>query len=120
MAAEIVVEVPDIGDFTDVPIIEVHVAVGSEVALDEPLLTLESDKATMDVPAETAGTVTEIRVAVGDTVSRGTPIMVVTPSDGGAAGPPTAPSLSPGRRLVGRLARAARVVCSVRLMLLRV
>ena len=84
MAGEIVVEVPDIGDFTDVPIIEVHVAVGSEVALDEPLLTLESDKATMDVPAETAGTVTEIRVAVGDTVSRGTPIMVVTPSEGGA------------------------------------
>ena len=65
---------------------------GSEVALDEPLLTLESDKATMDVPAETAGTVTEIRVAVGDTVSRGTPIMVVTPSEGGAAGPPSTPA----------------------------
>ena len=87
-ASGVTVEVPDIGDFTDVPIIEVHVAVGSEVALDEPLLTLESDKATMDVPAETAGTVTEIRVAVGDTVSRGTPILVVTPSEGGAAATP--------------------------------
>ena len=92
MADTVVVEVPDIGDFTDVPIIEVHVAVGSEVALDEPLLTLESDKATMDVPAETAGTVTEIRVAVGDTVSRGTPIMVVTPSEGGTEGPPSTPA----------------------------
>ncbi|HSK62042.1 MAG TPA: biotin/lipoyl-containing protein, partial [Actinomycetospora sp.] len=90
MADPVVVEVPDIGDFTDVPVIEIHVAVGSEIALDEPLLTLESDKATMDVPAETAGTVTEIRVEVGDTVSRGTPILVVTPADGGA--PPATPA----------------------------
>ena len=60
MPENVVVEVPDIGDFTDVPVIEVHVAVGSEVALDEPLLTLESDKATMDVPAEVAGTVTRV------------------------------------------------------------
>ena len=83
MAGEIVVEVPDIGDFTDVPVIEVHVAVGSEVALDEPLLTLESDKATMDVPAEVAGTVREVRVSVGDTVSRGTPILVLDAADAG-------------------------------------
>jgi dihydrolipoamide dehydrogenase len=81
MAGEIVVEVPDIGDFTDVPVIEVHVAVGSEVALDEPLLTLESDKATMDVPAEHAGTVRELRIGVGDRVSRGSPILVLDPAD---------------------------------------
>ncbi|PVZ05325.1 dihydrolipoyl dehydrogenase [Actinomycetospora cinnamomea] len=92
MADTVVVEVPDIGDFTDVPVIEVHVAVGSEVALDEPLLTLESDKATMDVPAEVAGTVTEVRVAVGDTVSRGTPILVVAPSeDAPTSTPPSTP-----------------------------
>ncbi len=89
MAGEIVVEVPDIGDFTDVPVIEVHVAPGSEVALDEPLLTLESDKATMDVPAEVAGTVTEVRVAVGDRVSRGTPILVVTAAEDASAAPST-------------------------------
>jgi dihydrolipoamide dehydrogenase len=83
MAGEIVVEVPDIGDFTDVPVIEVHVAVGSEVALDEPLLTLESDKATMDVPAEVAGTVRELRLGVGDRVSRGSPILVLDPADAG-------------------------------------
>jgi dihydrolipoamide dehydrogenase len=76
----VVVEVPDIGDFSDVPVIEVHVAAGSEIALDEPLLTLESDKATMDVPAEVAGTVREVRVAVGDRVSRGTPVLVLEPA----------------------------------------
>jgi dihydrolipoamide dehydrogenase len=89
MAGEIVVEVPDIGDFTDVPVIEVHVAVGSEIALDEPLLTLESDKATMDVPAEVAGTVRELRISVGDSVSRGTPILVLDPADAAAEQPST-------------------------------
>ena len=88
MADPVVVEVPDIGDFTDVPIIEIHVAVGSEVSLDEPLLTLESDKATMDVPAEVAGTVREVRVAVGDTVSRGTPILLVEPTGDGEPSTP--------------------------------
>jgi dihydrolipoyl dehydrogenase len=81
VAESVVVEVPDIGDFTDVPVIEVHVAPGSEVALDEPLLTLESDKATMDVPAEVAGTVREVRVAVGDRVSQGSAILVLDPAD---------------------------------------
>ncbi|WP_018331460.1 dihydrolipoyl dehydrogenase [Actinomycetospora chiangmaiensis] len=89
MADTVVVEVPDIGDFTDVPVIEVHVTEGSEVALDEPLLTLESDKATMDVPAEVAGTVTEVRVAVGDRVSQGTAILVVTPAGTGSEEPAT-------------------------------
>jgi dihydrolipoamide dehydrogenase len=88
VADPVVVEVPDIGDFTDVPIIEIHVSVGSEVALDEPLLTLESDKATMDVPAEVAGTVQEVRVAVGDTVSRGTPILLVEPTGDGEPSTP--------------------------------
>ena len=62
------VRVPDIGDFTDVPVIELLVVVGDEVGAEDPLLTLESDKATMDVPAPEAGTVEEILVAVGDTV----------------------------------------------------
>ncbi len=92
MAGEIVVEVPDIGDFTDVPVIEVHVTAGSEVDLDEPLLTLESDKATMDVPAEVAGTVREVRVAVGDRVSQGSAILVLDPFD---AGQDTASSTPP-------------------------
>src|SRR5215218_390402 len=65
------VRVPDIGDFADVPVIEVHVAPGDTIAAEDPLITLESDKATMDVPAPTGGTVTGVRVAVGDTVSEG-------------------------------------------------
>jgi dihydrolipoamide dehydrogenase len=65
------IRVPDIGDYADVPVIEVHVAPGDVVAEEDPLLTLESDKATMDVPAPAAGTVAGVRVAVGDTVSEG-------------------------------------------------
>ena len=58
------VTVPDIGDFEDVPVIEIHVAVGDEVAPEDPLVTLESDKATMDIPAPSAGKVTDLRRAL--------------------------------------------------------
>src|SRR4051812_27498888 len=77
MAEMIEVRVPDIGDFTDVPVIEVLVAPGEEVALEAPLVTLESDKATMDVPAPVAGVVQEVLVKVGDTVSEGTPVLTL-------------------------------------------
>jgi pyruvate dehydrogenase E2 component (dihydrolipoamide acetyltransferase) len=81
------VTVPDIGDFSDVPIIEVHVAVGDVVHEEDPLLTLESDKATMDVPSSSAGTVTEVLVSVGDQVSQGSPVVLLDPgSDGSGAG----------------------------------
>jgi dihydrolipoamide dehydrogenase len=69
------VTVPDLGDFADVPVIEVHVTEGDTVAAEDSLITLESDKATMDVPAPVAGTVTAVRVRVGDTVSEGHPIV---------------------------------------------
>ncbi len=75
------VEVPDIGDFTDVPIIEIHVGPGDTVAVDDPLLTLESDKATMDVPAPVAGVVRELHVTIGDRVSQGTLLLTM---EGGA------------------------------------
>ena len=71
------VAVPDIGDFDDVPVIEVHVAAGDVVAVDDPLVTLESDKATMDVPSSAAGEVRELLVKVGDRVSRGSPLIAV-------------------------------------------
>jgi pyruvate dehydrogenase E2 component (dihydrolipoamide acetyltransferase) len=74
------VEVPDIGDFEDVPVIEILVSAGDEVAADDPLLTLESDKATMDVPAPFAGKVRELRVALGDRVSQGSVLMTMEPS----------------------------------------
>jgi dihydrolipoamide dehydrogenase len=77
------VRVPDIGDFKDVPIIEVHVAAGSEVNAEDPLITLESDKATMEVPAPKAGRVEALHVKVGDKVSEGS--LIVSLADGGVA-----------------------------------
>ena len=71
MAAVTEVSVPDLGDFADVPVIEIHVAPGNVVHNEDPLVTLESDKATMDIPSPAAGTVRELRVKVGDLVSRG-------------------------------------------------
>ena len=82
------IAVPDIGDYQDVPVIEVHVASGDVVAEEDPLITLESDKATMDVPATAAGQVQDVRVKVGDTVSEGTVVVVVS---GDGAGPLTTP-----------------------------
>ena len=79
------VVVPDIGDFSDVPIIELHVTSGDTVAPEDPLVTLESDKATMDVPAPFAGVVDEVQVSVGDTVSEGSVLMTVVPAEAGAA-----------------------------------
>ena len=65
------VHLPDIGDFSDVEIIEMHVSVGAVLEIEDPILTLESDKATMEVPSPTAGKITEIAVAVGDKISEG-------------------------------------------------
>jgi pyruvate dehydrogenase E2 component (dihydrolipoamide acetyltransferase) len=81
----VTVEVPDIGDFEDVPIIEILVSPGDDVAVDDPLITLESDKATMDVPAPFAGIIRELQVNVGDRVSQGTPLLTIEP--GGESGP---------------------------------
>jgi pyruvate dehydrogenase E2 component (dihydrolipoamide acetyltransferase) len=69
------VSVPDLGDFAEVPVIEIHVAAGDVVSAEDPLVTLESDKATMDIPSPAAGTVQELQVKVGDLVSRGSPIL---------------------------------------------
>ena len=71
------IAVPDIGNFNDVPVIEVHVKPGDTVAAEEPLITLESDKATMDVPAPQGGTVAELRVKLGDRVSQGSVILLL-------------------------------------------
>ena len=84
------VTVPDIGDFADVPVIEVHIAAGDIVAAEDPLITLESDKATMDIPAPAAGTIVTVRVAVGDTVSAGHPIADL--DTGQRLSPPSAPA----------------------------
>src|SRR3954468_19856386 len=81
------IKVPDIGDFTDVPIIEILVNPGDTVAAEDPLLTLESDKATLDVPSPVAGTIVSLAVAIGDTVSEGTVIGTVDAEGGGGEQP---------------------------------
>jgi pyruvate dehydrogenase E2 component (dihydrolipoamide acetyltransferase) len=80
------VRVPDIGDFKGVPIIEIHVKPGEAIAPEAPLITLESDKATMDVPSPLAGRVGELLVKIGDKVSEGTPILKLDAET--AAAPP--------------------------------
>jgi pyruvate dehydrogenase E2 component (dihydrolipoyllysine-residue acetyltransferase) len=87
MATTTEVSVPDLGDFADVPVIEIHVAPGDVVHNEDPLVTLESDKATMDIPSPGAGTVRELRVKVGDLVSRGSLILLLD-TEGAAVEPP--------------------------------
>ena len=93
--AAIDVKVPDIGDFQDVPIIEVLVKPGDMVQPEDPLITLESDKATMEIPAPQAGQVVELKVSVGDKISEGTLILTLEPADGATAGPSTGASAEP-------------------------
>src|SRR5690242_17140320 len=75
------VKVPDIGDFRDIPVIEVLVKPGDVVGIDDSLITLESDKATMDVPSPAAGVVRDLRVRAGDKVSEGSVVLTL---DGGS------------------------------------
>src|SRR5438128_4634915 len=90
------VEVPDIGDFKDVPVIQVFVKAGDPVKPEDPLISLESDKATMDVPSPAAGTVKELKIKVGDRVSEGRVILVLeTVAAGAAAQPPAATEARP-------------------------
>ena len=81
MAERIEVSVPDIGDFSEIPVIELLVAPGDRVEVDDPLLTLESDKATMDIPAPAGGVIAEFRVGLGDEVSRGDVLLVLESVD---------------------------------------
>jgi pyruvate dehydrogenase E2 component (dihydrolipoamide acetyltransferase) len=80
--------VPDIGDFQDVPVIEIAVSPGDSVVAEDSLVTLESDKATMDVPSPTAGVVKEMKVRLGDTVSQGSLILTLEINDGDTAPEP--------------------------------
>ena len=116
MNQTIEVKVPDIGDYTDVPVIDICVKVGDSVKVDDALVTLESDKATMDVPCSVAGVVKEIKVALGDKISEGS-IVAVVQTDAAvltaavAATPASAPScpvipVIPSPRVAGASAAA--------------
>ena len=109
MAPVTQVTVPDIGDFTDVPVIEILVKPGDTVAVETPLVTLESDKATMEVPSPVAGVVKEVLVSLGDALSMGSPVVTIeasgdapveaatepTPPVVDAPAPPVAPDIEP-------------------------
>ena len=88
------IKVPDIGDFKDVPVIGIEVSPGDTVKAEDPLVTLESDKATMEVPAPAAGVVKEIRLKIGDKVSEGTLVLLLETAE---TAPSPQPSLASGR-----------------------
>jgi len=87
--AAVEVKVPDIGDFDEVAVIEVLVKVGDTVKAEQSLITVESDKASMEIPSSTAGVVKELKVAVGDKVKEGS-VVIVVDAEGAAAAPPAA------------------------------
>jgi len=89
------VKVPDIGDFKDVPVIEIHVKPGDTVKAEDSLVTLESDKATMDVPSPAAGTVKELKIKIGDKVAEGTVVLVLEEDAGAQPAPAAAPAGAP-------------------------
>jgi pyruvate dehydrogenase E2 component (dihydrolipoamide acetyltransferase) len=95
MSKLIEIHVPDIGDYSDVPVIEVLVKVGDVIEKEQPVVTLESDKATMDVPSSHAGLVKEIKVKVGDLISEGALVLVVESSETTAASAPAASAPAP-------------------------
>ncbi len=93
MATDIVV--PDIGDFADVEVIEVLISAGDQVEAEESILTLESDKATMEIPSPSSGTVTEVKVAVGDRISVGDLVALMDVADSGEVQPAAAEETKP-------------------------
>ncbi|KAB2914782.1 MAG: dihydrolipoyl dehydrogenase [Hyphomicrobiaceae bacterium] len=115
------ISVPDIGDFRDVPIVEIHVKAGDQLEVEDPLVTLESDKATMEVPAPEAGRVIALMVNVGDRVSRGTVILALetaaataaTRPAGTPAGSPSAVVPGPPAPQPARYGATADVECEM-------
>src|SRR6478672_8311504 len=97
------VKVPDIGDFKNIPVIEVLVKPGDRIDAETPLVTLESDKATMEVPAPQSGTVKDIKLKVGDKVSEGTLVLTLeageaAPQSAAAPAAPVAPAPAPAKQ----------------------
>ena len=110
MSQLVEVKVPDIGDFSDVPVIELFVKVGDTIKVDDAIATLESDKATMDVPSSAAGVIKEVKVALGDRVGEGKVLIVVETEGAGASPAPaaaTAPAAAPAAAPVAAPAAAS-------------
>ena len=99
---------PDLGDFHDVEVIEVLVKAGDAITVDTPLITLETDKATMDVPSTVAGKVAEVSVKKGDRVSKGSAVVVLESADADAPAKSAAPAAAQPREgsCIGRSSKA--------------
>ena len=95
MSQAVEVRVPDIGDFKDVEVIEILVKPGDAVAREQSLVTVESDKASMEIPSSAAGIVKELKVKLGDKVSQGSPLLVLEASGTAVAAPVPAPAPTP-------------------------
>ena len=93
MSQIIEVQVPDIGNFDSVDVIEVHIKPGDTVGVDDSLITLESDKASMDIPSTHAGTVKDVKIKVGDKVAKGS--LILTLETAAAASEPVTPAVAP-------------------------
>ena len=111
-SAQVEVRVPDIGDFKDVPVIEVLVKKGDRVKKNDTLVTLESDKASMEVPSDYEGVVDDIRVKVGDKVSQGAAIAVLSTQSAPAPGPTPAPAQAPSAPAASPAAPPASTVAT--------
>ena len=107
MSQTIEVKVPDIGDYTDVPVIDLLVKVGDTVNADDSLVTLESDKATMDVPAPVSGVVKALMVKLGDRVRQGVPVVMIETTSGATVAVPLAAAAAPAAAPVAQAAPAA-------------
>ncbi|RCW72920.1 dihydrolipoyllysine-residue acetyltransferase [Pseudorhodoferax soli] len=101
------VRVPDIGDFKDIPVIEIFVKVGDTVKAEQPIISLESDKATMDIPAPLSGVVQSIAIKVGDKVSEGSVVLVLATGDAPAAAAAPSPALAAAPMAAAQVAAAA-------------
>jgi pyruvate dehydrogenase E2 component (dihydrolipoamide acetyltransferase) len=108
MSQLIEVKVPDIGDYTDVPVIDICVIVGDVVKVDDALVTLESDKATMDVPSSVAGVVRESASQLGEKMSEGAVVVVIEASEAAGDRVPAAAHTAPARCGSGVRAQQAR------------
>ena len=106
--ALIEVKVPDIGDFKDVSVIELLVKAGDAVKVEQSLITVESDKASMEIPSASAGVVKEMKLKVGDTVNEGSVILMLEAADAAAAPPPPSPAPAGEAAKPGAPSSAAR------------
>ena len=119
MSEVVEIKVPDIGDFSDVDVIEVLVGPGDTVAVDDALITLESDKASMDVPSPEAGTIKEMKIAVGDKASEGTLVCLMEVESAAAAAAPSVAAATPsagapvGTRVAASHGAGANVTCQM-------